>query len=144
MWFILSTLASLFWGLTYAIDGQLLKNISVPTMIATHALIISLVAGVLAYSSGTFKDDLTTIASSRSLFFLVLAGMFTFIVAELLIWYSIAESNASLAALVEISYPIFTVLFAYILFKEAQVSIMSAVGGAFIFVGVAIIYWFNS
>ncbi|MBP9669415.1 MAG: EamA family transporter [Candidatus Pacebacteria bacterium] len=144
MWFILSTFASLFWGLTYAIDGQLLKHISVPTMIATHALIISVVAAILSYSSGTFKDDLTMIAASRSLLFLVLAGMCTFVVAELLIWYSIAESNASLAALIEISYPIFTILFAYLLFKEVQISIMSAVGGLFIFIGVTIIYWFNS
>ncbi len=77
------------------------------------------------------------------LLILVLAETAVLILAELFIGFSIVSKNASLAGLIEISYPIFTALFAYVLFKESQLDTATMIGGVLIFSGVVTIYLFS-
>lgn len=65
------------------------------------------------------------------------------LVADVFIGLSIHAKNATLAGLIEISYPIFIVIFAYFLFKEHQLNTATVFGGLLVFVGVFIIYFFN-
>lgn len=144
MWFTLALTASLFWGLTYAIDGQILKHISVPTMLLTHALVMIASAGaIFLWQPETLPQDIKTILSSRTVLWLVAAGTVAFIAAELAIWYSVAEGNASLAAMLEIAYPLFTILFTYLLFRETQVNMATMLGGLLIFAGATVVYIFG-
>ena len=143
IWLLLATGASMFWGITYVFNGQILKYISVPTTIAIHAFAISIIIGLIAFFTGSLKADVQTIIASRHLMWLLVAGTITFAIAELFICFSIAGKNATLAGLIEISYPLFTALFAYILFREMQLTIGVALGGVLVFLGVAVIYWFG-
>lgn len=75
---------------------------------------------IAAYLDGRLGYDLRIIGDSKGELFLVLAGTFTFVAAKLFIGFSISQKNASLAGLIEISYPSFTAIFAGLLFREAE------------------------
>jgi drug/metabolite transporter (DMT)-like permease len=88
------------------------------------------------------SSDLAEIASSKRLVWYLLGGTAALLIAELFIGFSITARNATLAGLVEISYPIFIALFSYILFKN-HVTAPTVIGGIIIFAGVFVIYYFN-
>ncbi len=142
MWIILALGASLFWGLTYVFNQEVYKKISIFSSLALISLVTFIVTFVAAYFSGVIKTDIDAILSSRRLLGYVLASIGAFLIAELLIAYSISAKNATLAGLIEISYPIFIALFSYILFKN-NVSLPTILGGVLIFIGVFVIYYFN-
>ena len=57
----------------------------------------------------------------------------------LMTYMAIGAKNPTLASLIEISYPLFVVLFTWLFFREFQLNLMSVVGGAFVISGVAMI-----
>ena len=144
MWIILATLASMFWGMSYVFSEQIFKHISVLTSLAIEMFVVSLAIFGMAIYEGVFKKDIVAIGSSGKLFWLVAASTATWLIAELGIGYAINGSrDATLAGLIEISYPLFIALFAYLFFKEQELHIGTALGGLLIFLGVASIYWFS-
>ncbi len=142
MWIILSLLASLFWGLLYVLRGQIYNKISIYTSIALSAFFVFVVALIISLTSGSFSKDLATIASSRQVLMYVVSAMVILLLAEIFIASSIVAKNATLAGLIEISYPIFIALFSYILYKS-QVSWGTILGSVFIFLGIFVVYYFN-
>ncbi len=143
MWILFALGASLLWGLTYVLNEQIYRKISVIGALTITALASFIVMLIVSYSSGILKRDWATITTSRSLTYLIIAEVITFILAELLIGFSITAKSATLAGLIEISYPIFIALFAYILYRENQLNLPTIIGGALIFAGVFVIYYFN-
>ncbi len=143
MWIIYAIGASLLWGMTYVLTEQIYKKISVVTTLGISSLITTIVMLLWAYWGGYLKKDLATISGSNHLMWLLVAEAVVLIGAELLIGLSIVEKNATLAGLIEISYPIFIALFAYLLFRENQLNTGTIIGGIIIFIGVGMIYWFN-
>ncbi len=64
--------------------------------------------------------------------------------AGLLIFLSIGAKNATLASLIEVTYPIFTAFFAWMLFRQATLNTATVVGAALIFLGVLIVAQANA
>jgi drug/metabolite transporter (DMT)-like permease len=58
----------------------------------------------------------------------------------LLIYIAIAEKNATLASLIEISYPFFVAIFAWLFFRDAQFSWTTLLGGLLILGGVSVVF----
>ena len=143
MWLVLATVASMFWGMSYVFSEQLYKHISVLTTLAIEMFVISLIIGVAALWEGTLKTDLATIASSRLVIWLLVASIVTFLVGELGIGFAISGKNATLAGLIEISYPLFIAIFAYLFFNESELNAGTSIGGAIVFAGVCVVYWFS-
>lgn len=143
MWFLFATAASVLWGMTYVLDERIYKHISVLTSLAIGCAISAFILGITAFMTGDLKRDISTLATSNQALFFLLAGTATFIAAELLIGFSIQGKNATLAGLIEISYPLFIVLFSYIFFREMNLNLGTALGGALIIAGVLSIYLFN-
>ncbi|MGH8046022.1 MAG: EamA family transporter, partial [Chthoniobacterales bacterium] len=56
---------------------------------------------------------------------------------------AIGEKNATLASLIEISYPIFVAFFAWLFFRETQFNFMTIVGGALVMGGVIVVFLGN-
>lgn len=73
----------------------------------------------------------------------ILAIIVTSAAGALLLIASIAGKNATLAALIEISYPVFVVLFAWILFGEYHLTPRVMLGAGLIITGVLLIIWRN-
>jgi len=143
MWIIYSLSASVMWGLTYVINEEIFKKISPVPLLAITMFVSSLVFFAWAIMSGSMKRDWAIISASPKLILLLLAGIIVFVLAELFINFSIVDKNATMAGLIEISYPIFIVLFSYLIFRENNLNWGTLCGGAFIFTGVAIVYYFN-
>lgn len=144
MWLFLALSASALWGITYALNEQVFRHVSVPTTLAVHTLMIAIVASLVAWRQGVIRADFNAIVTSpRVAFLFVMCGL-TFVVAEFLISFSISAKNATLAAVIEISYPVFTALFAYVAFNEGQLNFGTAVGGLLIAIGVFIVYSFST
>jgi drug/metabolite transporter (DMT)-like permease len=143
MWLLFAVGASVFWGITYVINEQVYKHISVLSSIAITLAASGLFVGLVALATGTFGKDIATLSASPKVLWLLIAGIAVLTIAELLIGFSIVGKNATIAGLIEISYPLFIVLFSYLLFKESNLSVATVVGGAFVFIGVGVIYAFN-
>ncbi len=143
MWIIFAVSASVLWGLSYILFEQIYKKISVATALAIICFFMFFIMLAVSYLKGALKADLANVVSSKKLIWLVAGGTLTAIIADVCIALSIVTKNATLAGLVEISYPLFIALFAYLLFKENQLTLGTAIGGLLVFSGIAVIYYFN-
>lgn len=143
MWIILALAASITWGLTYVLNEQVYKKISVITSLGITTLVTSIVMLIVAFAGGFLIRDLGTISKSNRLLALVIGESVALILAELFIGFSITNKNATLAGLIEISYPIFIALFTYLIFRERQVNWGTFIGGLLIFIGVGVVHYFN-
>lgn len=141
MWLAYALGASAVWGLVYVLSEQLYRHLSVPTVVGIQLLAVAIVAAGIGFFSGNLHQDLATLGSSRSLIAILIGSIAAWVAAEFLIAYSIAGKDATLAGLIEISYPLFIALFAYLLFHEASITLATAIGGLLIFAGVAVIFF---
>ncbi len=131
------------WGLVYVLNEQIFKKVSIITSVAITTLAAGVVLFIWAYLAGFLRRDFISISSSNKLLWFVIAEVVIFILAELLIALSITSKNATLSSLIEISYPIFVSIFAYLIFRENEINTGTVVGGLLIFIGVTTIYIFN-
>lgn len=143
MWIFFAVAASVLWGLVYAVNEKVYNYIRVMPYLAISFLVAGVVMTGISMMSGEFFKDMSAIISSQKLFVLVVGGIILLILAEICIGYSIMGKSATIAGLIEISYPIFIVIFSYVLFKENHMSYATALGGALVFAGISVIYAFN-
>ena len=140
MWILYAVSAALCWGLSYAASGVLLKKGVGPLVFfAGYSLFCALVALSSLLFSGSIPAALRQFSSSRSdagWFFLSVgvgaAGAY-------LTYAAMSAKNPTLVSLVEISYPIFVVLFTWILFREYQLNATTLSGAVLILAGVVIL-----
>lgn len=134
----------MFWGLTYIFNEHVYEKISVATSLMIVSLATFIVGLAVSYFSDSFRADMAAIASSKRLVLYLLLSIVGVILAEFLIGSSIkASNNATLSGLIEISYPIFAALFSAIIFAKSELSLASGLGGALVFIGIFVIYYFN-
>ena len=70
-------------------------------------------------------------------------AMVTSVAGALLIYMAIGEKNATLASLIEISYPFFVAVFAWLFFRETHFNLATLLGGLMILGGVAVVFLGN-
>lgn len=143
MWIILAIFASIVWGFDYVFAEKVIKKISVTSFMSVQLLFAFLVTALVAWFTGSVKKDLIVISSSKQLLLFLTLGALAFTAGNFFILSSINSKNATLAGMIEISYPLFIALLAYLLFKENQINLGTAAGGLLIFLGVFVIYYFN-
>ena len=143
MWFLYAILSAIIWGANYLFYEKVLSKISISTLYFIDLTVGALVFLLFALFNNSFIKDLSTIQNSKSLLLLVLATVVTSILANLFIALAIQSKNATLSTLIEISYPIFIIIIAWLLFRENNLTPSVLIGGTLIFSGIAIIYSFN-
>lgn len=141
MWIIYSIVAAIFWGLDYSFTERVLEKIKFSTLL-TIELFFGFVAMLLiTLISKSYKTDLPTLLGSKPTIALVVLITAFFIIANTLIVVAIGSSNATIAGLVEISYPLFIALFSWLFFGVASLNLGTALGGAMILGGVSLMYF---
>jgi drug/metabolite transporter (DMT)-like permease len=138
MWIIYAILAAILWGLNYAVAERILKEMSAVTLLAFEMFI----GGIVFFAIGFFMDlktDWNAILKDKDLATWVIVEIITIIIANFLITYTIQSKNGTIAGLVELIYPIFTVIFSWFLFKQYHLNPQVVVGGVLIMLGVAVI-----
>jgi drug/metabolite transporter (DMT)-like permease len=143
MWIAYSIVAAVLWGLDYALAEKVLTKIRFSTLLSIEFFFGFLVMFGFSLLSGTFKTELASLVSSKQTIGFLLVMMVAFIVAHVLIVLSIEDKNATLAGLIEISYPLFIALFSWLLFRETNLNMGTAFGGILILFGASLVYFFN-
>lgn len=141
LWFIFALSAAVLWGIGYIATEKLLQyDVSPAFMILVQNALTFPIALFISMRFGNIKEQIALFSGNMPVIALSLLMALCIIGGELLIIYSIDEKNATLTSLVEISYPIFTFIFAWIFLKEVQLTWEQAIGGVFIFIGIGIIF----
>ncbi len=139
--YVLAVLASALWGLTYCLDERLLEGQSFYRLYYLHTLGGLAVTAPLLWWRGESLLPLATPLpgdSAGSPSWLIIVTMLVATIAALSILKSIQLLGAQRAAVFEISYPLFVVLFGALLFGQT-ISPRVLLGGLLIFAGAFII-----
>jgi len=140
-WYVAGLGAALAWGIHYPLVDHALKKVSLISVLLLTALPI---IGVALFSWRTIAADYGVWrAMDPGTRGQILAPALTSLAGSVLLFLSISGKNATLASLIEISYPVFVALFAFALFREVHLNASVLVGGALVFAGVAVIIMNN-
>ncbi len=140
-WYVTAIGAALVWGVHYPLVDHALKKLSLVSVLLLTALPIVVLALFFHRTLAADYAVWTTLDTGPRIRVLALA--LTSLLGSVLLFLSIAGKNATLASLIEISYPVFVALFAWLLFREIHVNTSVIIGGLLVFAGVAMIIWNN-
>lgn len=145
-WWGYSLLASVIWGIQFNIVARLSSSLpqdGIMTAITVYFLpTIPLLIFLPLYYDKLFVNLKTLVTTSPALTASVVAMMFTSIIATICLYIAVHSSkNATMAGLMDITYPLFVALFAWLLFGEQQLTTNTAIGGLFIVIGAGFILW---
>lgn len=113
--FLWAILASMTWGLTYTLDDKILRSISPLNLAIVNAFVTLLLFVPIALFQN--PHALTEVVHAKQLWLVLLSSVLISF-AGLFILYGIKELGASTASIIEISYPMFVILFSAILWRE--------------------------
>ncbi|MFM1902463.1 MAG: hypothetical protein RLZZ440_363 [Planctomycetota bacterium] len=136
--YLLAVAAAVLWGLLYVLDERLLAGMSIYRLYFLHSIAGVAVAGTVLLVQGESPASLLRLSWPGAPAPLVLTTMAVVALACLAIFASIQALGASRAAVLEISYPLFVAVFAWLLYRH-PLQWPVIVGGIFIFIGSAII-----
>lgn len=137
-----STLAALSWSLVYILSQKVLTQFSAPKFLFFSSIFTFFILSPLILLLSNHKDRFTV--HDLKIFykpeFLIL--MTVNILADFFILKSVQKIGATTAAILEISYPLFIAVIAFLFLRE-QITASTAIGGMLIFLGSLIIIYFN-
>ena len=136
-WYLTAIGAALIWGIHYPLIDNALKKLSLVTVLLLTA--IPIVAVTPFFRDSLASDYRLLLAMSWSERVPVLALALTSLLASVLLFVSIDSKNATLASLIEITYPLFVAVFAFLLFREVHINPSLLLGGVLVFAGVSVI-----
>jgi drug/metabolite transporter (DMT)-like permease len=138
MWLAYALLAAVLWGLNYSLAEKVLQGIAPITLLAFEMLFGAIIFFIISYFT-TLKSDWSALLARPDLRWLTICEIIAVLIASYFIVLSIHTKNATVAGIVELIYPLFTILFTWLIFREAHLNIPVILGGLFILCGVLII-----
>ncbi|MCW8407712.1 DMT family transporter [Legionella sp. PATHC035] len=138
MWFTFAIFAAILWGFNYALAEKILNSISPITLLALEMTIGAVLFTCISFFT-TMKRDVALLTTDSGLLLLTVAEIAIVLVASYFIATSISLKNATIAGIVELTYPIFTIIFTWFLFNQVHVNLSVIIGGLFIFIGILVI-----
>ena len=140
LWLIYALTAAVIWGVNYAVAGHLLqRGMSSQTLFLIDLVFGTLVVAALITFSGRWSATATELQNVRPDLMWLAVAVVAVTAAGLLSFMSIEAKNATLASLIEVSYPLFTAFFAWALFRQTTINAATIIGGLLIFAGVVIV-----
>lgn len=136
-WYVPAIAAAVVWGLHYPLIEHALRRVSLPTVVLLTALPMALVA--LAFPARLQEDWRAILQLPAGERALIAAVALTSLAGTVLLYLAVRGRNATLASLIEISYPAFVALFAWLLFRDWQLNGGVLLGAVLVFAGSAII-----
>jgi drug/metabolite transporter (DMT)-like permease len=144
MWIIYALSAAVLWGMSYAASGRVIERGIAPLSLFVCYGAFSAVAGALALLfTGRLSGLNREFASLSGEWIWFLIAVVGAAAGSLLIYLAIGEKNATIASLIEISYPLFVAFFAWLFFRETQLNWPTVTGGLLILCGVGIVFMGN-
>ncbi len=139
-WLYYALGAAVIWGVNYAVSGRLLeRGMSPQTLFFIDMVFGTLAMTLLISLTGKWETTAQEIRGARPEMIWLAIAVTAAITAGLLIFLSIQAKNATVASLIEVSYPLFTAFFAWILFRQNTINGATLLGALLIFAGVVIV-----
>ncbi len=136
-WFGLSLGAAVLWGLQYAFWGQILKTVSPLAGLWWYCLLSFVLYTVFMVVRGIgIEVDKASVPPVAAM--LVAAAVIGF-VANVGMMSGFKMANPTIVTMITASTPMFTAIFAYLLFKNVQVNLMTVLGFLLILAGVGVV-----
>lgn len=134
--------ASVLWGYGYALSERVVKD-DLPTsfFVLTQGIIGVVIYSAICLCFGTLKPGMEALQANPKIWLNLGLVAASTTMGIFFIYMAITQKNASMANMIEITYPVFTILFAWLLYRDVQVNLHTALGGLLIFAGVGIIYF---
>lgn len=144
MWFVYALSASIIWGISYAASGRVIERGVTPLVFFTLYATVATGVGLSALMTMGKLNELARVRETVGNDWIwLLVAVIASGVGALLIYLAIGEKNATLASLIEISYPIFVAFFTWLFFRELHFNSLTLVGAAMILGGVSVVYLSN-
>src|SRR5262249_40196016 len=124
--------------LNYSLAEKILESISPLTLLAFEMIVGTILFCTALFLFG-YRADLIILKAQPKVLWLTICDIFVVLIASLLIFYSIQAKNATVAAIIELIYPLFTIFFTWMLFQQSHITWHVIVGGGLILIGVFII-----
>ncbi len=124
------------WGVSYTAQEQVIKYIDKTTYIFLSSILFLMCYGFLCVPY--IRTDINTLIEKPNAVGWTLLASVTGIIGGYLALLAIQHSNASIAAALEISYPFWCMVIAYVLFGSL-VTTQVVVGSVVVFIGVWLI-----
>jgi len=139
-WYGFAVGAAIMWGLAYVLAEELIQKRGVPPsfLIFIEAFIAIPLYIILVQITGGFKTGIIATFSQTSTTLMVFALGFFVMLGNYFIVQSISEKNATMTSFIEISYPLFTIIFVWLFLGKFDLNIYTGVGAFFIMCGVGI------
>lgn len=136
-WYLTALAAAIIWGLDYPLSEQALRRVSLATVLAATTVPFVI---ALPFLWTLIADDLRRLAAASWPERLpLLLPPLTTLTASVLLFVSIRSANAAVAGLIEITYPQFVALLAWLLFRQHELNPGVALGGLLILAGSTIV-----
>jgi drug/metabolite transporter (DMT)-like permease len=136
-WYVAALGAAVVWGIHYPLLDYALKRLSPVTALLLVAVPFVL---LVPFFVSTLSRDATRFMALSILERATIAVLpLTSLVGSYLLFVAIQSKNATLASLIEITYPLFVAFFAWMLFGHKPLSLPIAAGALLIFAGVFLI-----
>ncbi|MBI1362853.1 MAG: EamA family transporter [Proteobacteria bacterium] len=139
-WFVAALGAAMLWGASYAVSEKVLRlGFSPAGLLVFNGMLAIMMYGTVMWVQngwGTFKVFQT---HPHAIWWLMFVAVLN-VSANFMIFYSIGAKNATLASLIEISYPLFTAFFVWLLFRQVQFNWTVAAGAFLIFSGIVCVF----
>lgn len=140
-WLGFAVAAAALWGMQNTLLEQLVKD--VPLLMI--GLVISLTSSVVLLTVYAFEPkamDWHVLVTHKQTLLLLAALVVVTLLGNFGIWASIQGKNATVAGMIEASYPLFTILFSYLLFKIGHVNMPIAAGFILIVTGIGLVAYY--
>ncbi|ACL73620.1 EamA family transporter [Thioalkalivibrio sulfidiphilus] len=138
-WYAAGLGAALLWGIHYPLLEHALKRVSLVTVLVLTVLPVLVVA--LVFRDTLWRDALVLASMDWPDRARILLLSVTSLAATVMLFLAIGGRNATLASLIEITYPLFVVLFTWLLFRQVHVTPSAAIGGVLVMAGATLIIW---
>lgn len=143
MWVLYALGASLSWGLGYTYSERVMGEGGVSPLYFLFVLVlIELpIFFALALYAGGMRESTAHVLSNPELMKNMAIAIAVFVCGNCFIFLAVAMKNATHVNLLEITYPIFTVLFTLLIFKTWHLTPSAIVGGLMVLSGAALLVY---
>lgn len=140
--FLLPLVGAILWGLWYVFADEGLRSVSVATWMCFSGL-GALFFALCIHFSGDEPINFKPMLESNRVFMIVVGCVVIAKLADLTIAYSLKELPTTYVAILEVCYPLFVPIFAYLILQQNQLSTSTVVGGMLVLAGVLVIVLFQ-
>ncbi|KKW21674.1 MAG: transport protein [Parcubacteria group bacterium GW2011_GWC2_52_8c] len=139
---LLSISAAISWGLVYVLEQKVLTEFSVAKFLIFESIFMFLVALPIALYSENPDSRFSRLDYQVVLTVPFILLMLATFLGNFFILSSVQQIGATVASMIEITFPLFVVIFAFYILRQ-PIHYLTVIGGILIMLGSALVIYVN-